>query len=333
MSDSLVAQLPGIEMAIGGSVHLLTDRWLSFCENRWSVSPERVQFSSRGAQALSIEASYFLDRHGRICRPPFSPGPYLPVILRCPEGDISLGLNQQWLEAGEAFARDMRDRGIAQRLSLPPSVADVRPWQWAGFQVNVFYTYMLPLPCDMSHTRSHVKRSIRKASQSGYTCDRVSSMEHVHECLIETQERQSFDLQISLDDLTHAQHALGSEILRAYVAYTPDGEPAAATVEIHEPGGTAVGWLAGTKSAHLNSGVTQLLTAYFLEDLAAHGAVTYDFAGANIPSVASIKLQWGAQLTPFYAIESTAVDSIARRARRYWRFQRARLTVSQDSSG
>jgi hypothetical protein len=324
MTESLIAQLPALEATLAGSVHVFMDRWQAHCESRLPVAPEIVHFSHETCSDFKVEASYYLDRQGRIWIPPFNPGPYFPIAVSLPPGESHLATNSKWLDIGRDLARDMRARGLAQRVALPPGITDVRPWQWEGFRVDVLYTYMLDLPYDTSLMRPQIRRSIQKAGKHGYTCMRVTHMDDVYTCLAETQERQGFDLKISLDDLTAVQHVLGYDILRAYVAYAPDGTPAASTVEIHDPGGTAVGWLAGTRCAHLNSGVSQLLNNFILEDLSLHGATTYDFAGANIPSVAHSKLQWGARLNPFYTVEGGNVTDIARQVRRYWRFIRSR---------
>jgi hypothetical protein len=324
MTESLVAQLPALEMTLAGSVHVFMDKWQEHCESRLSVAPEIVHFSHSACDTFKVEASYYLDRQGRIWIPPFNPGPYFPIRVTLPPGESSLSTNRKWLDVGRDLARDMRARGLAQTVALPPGITDVRPWQWEGFRVEVLYTYVLDLPYDTSLMRPHVRRSIRKAEKQGYSCMRVTRMDDVYSCLAETQERQGFDLKISMDDLTSAQNVLGNDVLRAYVAYAPDGTPASSTVEIHEPGGRSVGWLAGTRCDHLTSGASQLLHSFIMDDLTLHGATSYDFAGANIPSVAYSKLQWGARLEPFYTIQGGNVMDVARQVRRYWRFHRSR---------
>ena len=62
-----------------------------------------------------------------------------------------------------------------------------------------------------------------------------------------------------------------------------------------------------------------------MDDLAEAGATGYDFGGANLPSVAAAKAQWGGRLVPFYRIEGGRVIDLARHARNYVRFRRAAL--------
>lgn len=324
MTESLMAQLPALEMTLAAGVHLFTERWLDYSRNAWSVSPKKVRFFAEGSDSAWVEAAYYLDRNGRIWKPPFSPGPYLPLAFRANPAASRRVIDEQWLDVGQQLANDMRERGLVGGIALPPDVTDVRPWMWAGFRIEVLYTYCVDLPYDETLMRPQIRRSMTRAAKAGYTCARVTNLNEVYSCLAETQERQGFDLGISAEDLTQAQRAMGADMFRAYVAYSPEGEAVSATVELHEPGGTAVGWLAGTKHEHLRTGVSQLLHGYIMDDLAAAGATSYDFAGANLPSVAQSKVQWGATLKPFYRVEAGTVTEFARHARKFWRFHRAR---------
>ncbi len=111
--------------------------------------------------------------------------------------------------------------------------------------------------------------------------------------------------------------------LEARICYAPTGEPASVDVDLYHPGSRAVGWVGGTKTEHLQSGATQLLQGYVLEDLQAAGATGYDFVGANIPSVAAAKATWGGHLVPFYSVEAYTLRSLAKWALNCFRFRRA----------
>lgn len=321
MTETLLASLPSMELAVSAGLHMFNDRWLEFCNEKWSVTPQRIQFAD--GDGPRAEALYYFDRTGRIWKPPFSPGPYLPVTFQPTPTESRARRNRQWLAVGGLLAEDMRERGLARRIALPPEITDVRPWQWAGFQVEVLYTYCVDLPYDQTLMRPQIRRSIAKSTREGFTCARTTNLDDVYECLAETERRQGFQQRITARDLELAQGALGRDAFRAYAAYSADGDVASATIELHEPDGRAVGWIAGTKCAYINSGVSQHLNAFLLEDLAAGGATGYDFAGANLPSVAMSKSQWGAHLVPFYCIESGGIRDLARNARSYWRFRRA----------
>jgi hypothetical protein len=167
-----------------------------------------------------------------------------------------------------------------------------------------------------------IRRSIAKATRQEFSCSRTQLMDEVHACLTETEQRQHFDQHIDVDDLRMLQRSLGEDVFRAYICRSKDGEPASASIELHRPGGEAIGWLAGTRSEFVGTGSTQLLKNYVLSDLAGDGACSYDWGGANVQSVAMSKSQWGGNLVPFYRLEGIGIADLARHVRKHWRFRR-----------
>ncbi len=324
MMESLMALPSKPDLRPAAAPHLYIDRWLELWNEKWSVTPEHVRFTAGNSELPCVEVAYYLDRQGRVCKPSFVPGPYLPVVFHSTPTESRSRLDRQWLTVGQLLAEDMRARGLKGRIALPPDITDVRPWLAAGFRVEVQYTYCVDLPYDDSLMRPTIRRSIARSVRDGFTCARASSFEDVYDCMAETEQRQGFSHEVSVDDLKLAQRVLGPDIFRVYAAYAPNGEIASTTIELHKPGGRAVGWIAATKSEYLRSGAAQLLNAYILEDLAADGAAGYDFAGANLPSVAASKAQWGATLKPFYRIESGGPGDLVRHVRNYWQFRRGR---------
>jgi hypothetical protein len=124
---------------------------------------------------------------------------------------------------------------------------------------------------------------------------------------------------LSVGDLELASRLLG-EHLRAYLCYAPDGEPASVSVVLHRSGGPAIGWVGGTRTAHLSSGAAQLVDRFSLDDLHACGATGFDWGGANIPGVSAAKAAWGSRLMPCYAIEEYGPRKLAKFMRDWWRF-------------
>lgn len=321
MLETLVTNWPDIEIVSSAGLSLFSGRQLERRDPKWGVEPHRVQLSD--GNGATIEALYHLDRSGRIWRPPLSPGPYLPVTFDAPPGEPDARIEHQWLHLAQMLAEDMRERGLASRIALSPDIADIRPWQRQGFHVEVGYTYCVDLPYDRTHMRPEIRRVIAKSERAGFACVPTTDLADVYACLIETEQRKGFSSYLDVADLELLQHTLGKDALRAYACYSPDGEMAASAIELHKPGGRALGWLAGTKTAYLSSGVSQHLYAYIFDDLAAAGATSYDFGGANIFSIAAAKAQWGGRLVPYYRLESGSPRDFARLARSYWRFHRA----------
>lgn len=278
-----------------------------------------MRFSLPGEPLPAVEAVYYLTPAGRLWKPPASV--YLPVAFDPPAHVLSASCDALWLALAGQLSADMRRRGVAGRIALPPEISDIRPWQQAGFDVCPGYTFITPLPYDELQLDSSVRRQISRSRKSGFRCSRVGTTEDVYVCLNDSQQRQAFSYRIGPGDLEAAQQMIGDDVLRSYVCYAPNGEPAAGATVVHRPGACAIGWAMGTRTAYLHSGATQLLIAEILDDLAASGARAFDFSGANLPGVAAAKSYWGAHLVPFYVIAAPGLKTVARRARDWAHFR------------
>jgi hypothetical protein len=96
-------------------------------------------------------------------------------------------------------------------------------------------------------------------------------------------------------------------------------------VALVQPGGRALDWLAGTTVDALSTGATQLTIGQMLSDLQDAGVTVFDFNGADLPSVAAAKANWGGQLTPLITVEQLNPRNLARDA---WRILKPRRSRS-----
>lgn len=273
---------------------LTLDGWLEFNHRKWGLSPLRLSLAEGPSDRPSIELVVYTDRRDRVKTPRLNP--YTPVALLPTDTHSVARLERQWLSVSELVVKEFRARGVVNAVSFPPSIMDVRPWRWSKFITEVRYTYYVTFPFDLGSAEGKVRTAVRKASKLGYKCERTSQMSDVMECLEGTQERQKIDYRLSIQDLETCQRLLGSDVFRAYVCYAPNGDPASTIVILGYPGATAVDWVAGTRPDHLSSGCSQLITSFALGDVQDAGALGFDFAGANVPSVAGSKAQWGGNL-------------------------------------
>lgn len=296
------------------------DGWLEFNRRKWGLTPVKLSLSEGVSDRPAISLVVYTDRRGRIKTPKINP--YMPVAFLPTDTQSVPRLERQWLTVSELVVKEFRRRGVVNAVSFPPSIVDVRPWQWSNFQVSVGYSFYIELPYDEQAADKRVRTKVRKAAKLGYTCELTSQMSDVIECLQDTAERQEFDYRLSVEDLETCQRLLGSDILRGYVCYAPNGDPASARLALSYPGASAVGWVSGTKRDYLNDGCAQLLMAFGLEDLQNAGACGFDWAGANIPSVAAAKATWGGQLVPYYTIRQPNARALAHHMIDYWRFAR-----------
>lgn len=301
-----------------GASPLDLDGWLEFNRVKWGVRPQRIRLPEAEGTRGSIEGVVYLDQRGKIVNPPRNS--YLPVRFHSTPTILPYRVMHQWLEVSRLLADDMRQRGLKNTINLPPNVTDIRPWQWAGFRANVRYTMVIEFPFNLQATDKSLGRIQRKTEREGFRCDRTTNMHDVAACLADTERRQGFSLGLSVADLELAQSLLGEDAFRTHMCYAPNGEPASATVALHQPGTPAIGWVGGTRNEYLRAGPAQLLEFFAIDDLTEAGASEYDLCGANIPSVAYAKAAWGASLRPYYAIEAYDLRRLAKWSKGWWEY-------------
>lgn len=280
---------------------LALDGWLEFNRLKWDVIPHKVRLKLTEKEFPTVEAVLYTDRKGRLRLPPRNP--YLPISIGTSNTQLASRLYRQTVDAGQLLADNMKGRGLGGAISLDPVVQDVRPWVWNGFVARPSYTFHIDLPFDVSTSDTTFRKRVRAAERRGFYVRVHAPLRDVLDCLIGTEKRQGFSHRLALRDLEVAKDLLGEDYFRTYVAYDAENRPASARIALHYPGARAVGWVAGTKPEYLSDGVAQLVLAYTLHDLHQAGATSFDYAGANIRSVAAAKANAGGRLVTYYTIE------------------------------
>lgn len=194
----------------------------------------------------------------------------------------------------EAMAADY-DRAT---LLLHPSIDDGRPLHWAGWYARTRYTYLVDLaatPDPLSLWSSGARRTATKA-RDGYTFeDGPEFAPSALDLMIESYHRQGESLSIDRDAvLTLAQRLAQDGLARTFAVRDTQGQIDAALIVAHD-GKTAHYWIAGSRPG---PGMTVLL-AHVLPLLRQDGIQTFDFMGANVPSIAEFKRRFGPTLTPY----------------------------------
>ncbi|WP_433944538.1 GNAT family N-acetyltransferase [Paenibacillus sp. SN-8-1] len=310
----------------------LLERWAEFNRQKWGCRAVIRSFQAPGSNSRS-ESLFFFNRRGRLYLPPLNP--YHPTLFHPTPTTQPHRISSQWHEAARQMIPEMCAAMGSAGFCLPPEFTDVRPFIWHGFEVMVKYTYYLEFPFCLENTSGDIRGRIKRAASEGYYARRTTDMSEVHQCLIGTETRQGFSHNLSLGDLELAQELLGEEALRCYVCYSREGEPVSSSVVLLLDPDRPQGWIAGSKVEHLNKGVVQLLQSVLLQDLSDNGMKGFDFAGANIPSVAKSKAPWGAYLVPYYLVKRRVFKDILRVTWNWWKFGRdqRRLTKTKTPSG
>lgn len=186
-------------------------------------------------------------------------------------------------------------------LVLHPSLQDARPLQWAGWDLKPAYTYRLTLgESPTTGWSSNPKRTL-KSEAAHFTVEiGEEGVDAVADLVLASHERQGQDIGVVPEALWRMVHgATEAGLARIFVARR-DGTPEAGLAALTD-GRTAHYWLAGSIPG---PAMTVLLAEAFTQ-LRAEGVTTFDFAGANTPSIAEFKRRFGAELVPYFRARHT----------------------------
>lgn len=281
------------------SFYLLPE-WIGLMERWGNLKVHRLELT--GEHGGKLRAVVY-SRNSQVMQPLHQP--YLGLEFEPTPTTQPARITRQWHEVADQFLTQLRALGWNHWLTLPPDITDPRPFAWAGAVVTPRYTYYLPPtgPAPDRGESPEIPRKARKAAKDGYTIARNDDLDAVVHNITSTERRQEFSHALTKTQLQEALTALGPERLRIYNAYDRNGQPACSILVLYEPGSVIQDWIAATAAEHLKSGVTQLTRAALFDDLRTLDAPAFDFCGANIPSVAAAKSEFGASLTPYYMIE------------------------------
>lgn len=196
---------------------------------------------------------------------------------------------------------------IAKRFHIVRSFLDgsldMRPALWQGWEVTPYYTYRLTMEAvsdPLSLWSSTKRRTFRK--------------HHAHFCFEETETdvsslialcEQSYLLQnrplpsqaVDLEALVSA--LLKKGLVRLFTVTASEGVSPAGALAVLNDGISAYYWLAGSERGPAMT----VLLGHVLPVLKKDGYKQFDFVGANTPSIAEFKRQFGPTLTPYYYLE------------------------------
>lgn len=281
----------------------------------WTASPQRTPFAhlafgdaaSRafglGGRILGVMDDAGAWRGGLLvferrlgpvrvsAHPPLAP--YLAPVL---DGPLDAAAVHARTSPLDALAGALGRRYPQATLALPPGYADARPLAWGGWRLEPRYTYATELPAGADPARwSSATRRLTKRAE-GLRLDEDPG----HARAAATRMREAFargGVDFRVDDGAAAQVAgalVDAGLARVFAAL-PEGEatPEAALVVAHD-GRTAYYWIAGSRPGPAMT----VLLAHALRRIAEAGMTTFDWCGANTPSVAEFKRRFGAALAP-----------------------------------
>ncbi len=181
----------------------------------------------------------------------------------------------------------------ADQLTLALGRDDLRPYAWAGWTATLRATYVSDLG---DHVRAGYSSAVRRTLRQADAFEVVEGAEHVGSAvrlMTESYRRGGADLGLderAVAGLAHSFTEAGQA--RAFAA-TRGGATEAAVV-VASDGRRAFYWIAGS----VPGPAMTVLADAVLARLAAEGVETFDWVGANTPSIAEFKRRFGPRLAP-----------------------------------
>lgn len=308
----------------------------------------------KGDQPIALLPVFVQERAvGRaILSPPPSMGvPRLgPIVMstspkRRKQEKINLEFTREVLDrldADRSIADELHDVGfgstVTERVTqfgLDPSLAlfrmecgaeytDPRPYHWEHFSLRPRFTYVLDVgnssPDDLLTSASKsLRREIRDARDLDVevTIEGIDAARTVFEETKARYAEQDEGFPLDWDYVRDLLEAL-DERFRVYVIRDSKGNYLSGITVLYS-NDQAYFWQGGTRAIYEGTSVNSLLHWHIVEDIDANPPVssvdTYDLMGANTENLCRYKAKFGADLVPYWVIESNgAAMDVAKRA-------------------
>lgn len=210
------------------------------------------------------------------------------------------------------------------RMECPTSYEDPRPYKWAGLAVDQSFTYVLDVG---SRSLEEIKRGfsrdlrseIGRAEELPVTVERggLEGARQVYDDVADRYREQDEAFGLTWPYVRDLVDALG-ERSRVYVARGPDGAYHGGVIVLYSDTAASF-WQGGVRAEYdgvsVNSRIHWRIISDVVEDPPLDSVTGYDFVGANTPRLCRYKSKFGAELVPYYAVETNGVTTaVAKRA-------------------
>lgn len=296
-------------------------------DDLWRRSPWRTPFSERafasalaGAFGLGLEAAgvregerlvagtlLFAKRRGplRLAVVPPLAAYHGPLADPLPREADTLARRS----ALDALLAHVTLRFQACAFHPPPACVDARPFAWAGFACAPLYTYVSNLnQATNPGTWARGTRSRYNSHVAEYTvCTGSNEAGEAARLIVGSLARKARGFPLSRARLEALLLGLSAAGAVRVMTATRCGAREAAVV-VPSAGSTGYLWLAGS----VPGPAMTVLVGRLFEQLRGEGVEAFDFAGANTPSVAAFKQNFGGALVPY--VRAVSVRARALRA-------------------
>lgn len=281
----------------------------------------------KGQEPVGLLPAFVTSKAGGtvITSPP--PGMAVPrlgplVMPTSPKQRKRESVNQEFVDL-VLDAIDADSRRSLVRFVCPIEYTDPRPFQWADMDVGQSFTYILDLEAtDADTIKKGFSRDFRnrigdiKDTEVIIDIEGLEAAERVYEHVDERYSEQGDTFSPDRDYVRDVVEAL-EDRSRVYVARDPAGEYLGGIIALYS-NDTVSFWQGGVRASYDGISVNARLHWEIITDALAddpHELSGYDLVGANTPRLCRYKAKFGADLVPYYTIESAGAQmSMAKHA-------------------
>ena len=287
---------------------LFSPGWIRFNEMQWGLKAERIVLGPKKGTSWELETIIYRNKKGQLIKP--LRNPHLPVVFSS-TSERPFTLNRRKRLAIDELATFYKKNKFASDLTLSHIVNDVRPFLWQGFIVSPKYTYHIDITSPGQKTDPKAINIVRKAIKLGYTCETTLDFDAVVKCQYAPYFRQGKSISgfLTVDEFQSIYNLIGDKGFVAFLCCDSKGKPQGASIHFFVPGGWAMDWSSGVETTALKNGANYLLNEFAINFFTEKHCKIYDFAGANIPSIAASKEAWGGDLVCYFSIRQPNVKN------------------------
>ncbi|WP_115863538.1 lipid II:glycine glycyltransferase FemX [Halorussus litoreus] len=221
---------------------------------------------------------------------------------------------------------DVDSRLTLFRMECNAAYGDPRPYAWGNLRVEPNFTYFLNLEDRSANdVRKSFSKSLRREIRDAEDLDvsieteGLSGARDVFEATEERYAEQDEPFPLTWSYVRDLFEALAEQDrARSYVARDADGEYLSGITALYS-NDCAYFWQGGAKAIYEGTAVNSLihwrLMKDIIEDPPVESVTQYDLMGANTERLCRYKAKFGADLVPYYVVESPgAAMNVAKRA-------------------
>jgi hypothetical protein len=232
--------------------------------------------------------------------------PYTAIAMKPRGSSKEAKIGSYRLAILDLVARTLENEADAIEILGHPGLTDMRPFCWRGWTSMLRYTYLIDTS-DRGRPWSErvdprIHKTVRKWREKGIEVQLGTDADALYEMQRRTLERKEAPWPVSREAFRELCTVLERHGRLAVYVVRVDSQIVCAYSAVKDYQGNALGFFGGTDPDYLKSGVSAYALWTMIEDISQQGFVSFDLNGANIPSIAAFKSQYGGVLTPYYSV-------------------------------